>query len=278
MRNHTTKPSKGTSTGWNCFVPIGIFIFLYAFGILLPLKFTPQYHNYMSRVWNWTEILISLLSIYYIIKAGIFQWRQAVTALLPGAICLVSLFRDPRTADIIVTSICVTLSFYAACRLYELADAENPSTRTGLADSIRYFALGSVISVPLALLNVFYFSLSRPIHFENILCSAVFALKPALAEEVIFRFFLLAYARYLLHGKVEKQFSRIYIYALLVVPHALLHYPDLFVKAPGQAIVMCVLDGVLFGLTMALLMERKNLQMAAGMHWFIDFVRFAAGF
>ncbi|MCR2046781.1 hypothetical protein NSB25_05740 [Acetatifactor muris] len=41
---------------------------------------------------------------------------------------------------------------------------------------------------------------------------------------------------------------------------------------------MCVLDGVLFGLPMALLMERKNLQMAAGMHWLIDFVRFAGGF
>lgn len=37
-------------------------------------------------------------------------------------------------------------------------------------------------------------------------------------------------------------------------------------------------DSVLFGLPMALLMKRKNLQMAAGMHWFIDFVRFAGGF
>ena len=257
---------------------MGIFILLYAFGILLPLKFTPHYHNYMSRVWNWTEILISLLSIYYIIKTKIFLWRQAVAALLAGAICLVSLFRDPRTADIIVTSICVTLSFYAACRLYELADAENPSIHTGFAGGIRYFALGAVISVPLALLNVFYFSLSRPIYFGNVLRSAVFALKPALAEEVIFRFFLLAYARYLFHGKAEKRFSGIYIYTLLVVPHTLLHYPDLFVEAPGQAIVMCILDSVLLGLPMALLMKRKNLQMAAGMHWFIDFVRFVGGF
>lgn len=28
----------------------------------------------------------------------------------------------------------------------------------------------------------------------------------------------------------------------------------------------------------ALLVKKKNLQMAVGMHWFVDFVRFAAGF
>ena len=31
-------------------------------------------------------------------------------------------------------------------------------------------------------------------------------------------------------------------------------------------------------LPIALLMKKKNLQMAAGMHWFVDFVRFAVGF
>ena len=66
----------------------------------------------MPRIWNWTEIAILLLSVYYIIKAKISQWKQAAIALLLGMVCLVALFRDPRTADIIVTSICVMVSFY----------------------------------------------------------------------------------------------------------------------------------------------------------------------
>lgn len=103
------------------------------------------------------------------------------------------------------------VSFYAACRLYELADVENTSIHIGIAESIRYFGFGAVISIPLAFLNVFYFSLSRPIRVGNVLYSAVFALKPAIAEEVVFRFFLLAYACYLLQGKTEKRLSGIFI-------------------------------------------------------------------
>lgn len=232
----------------------------------------------MSRVWNWTEILVLLLAVYYIIKVKIFHWKQVVISLLLGAVCLVSLFHDSRTLDIIITSVCVMVSFYAANRLYELANVENVSIRIGIVQSIKFFGLGAVISIPLAVLNVLYFSLSHQINIGNVLSSAIFALKPAIAEEVVFRFFLLAYAYYLFHGKAETRFKNILIYILLVVPHELLHYPDLFVKSPGLAIVMCILSAVLFNLPMALLMKRKNLQMAIGMHWFIDFARFVTGY
>ncbi len=255
----------------------GAFILIYVVGIALPLKITPHYHNYMSRIWNWTEVMIFLLAVYYIIKTRIFHWRQAVIALLLGAVCLVSLFRDPRTADIIFTSVCTVAAFYAACRLFELAHVENASIHSSITGSIRYFGLGAIISIPLAFLNVLYFSLTQQIRIGNVLNSAIFALKPAIAEEVIFHFFLLAYTYYIFSGKEEKKL-KVYIYAILIFPHELLHYPDLFLTSPIMAIMMCILNGVFFGLPMALLMKKKNLQMAAGMHWFVDFVRFAAGF
>lgn len=244
----------------------------------MPLEVTPHYHNCMSRIWSWTEILILLLAIYYIVRTKIFQWKQAVIALLLGLVCLISLFRDPRTADIIVMSLCVAAAFYAACRLYELADMENISIHTGIVGSIRYFGLGAVVSIPLAVLNVLYFSLSRQISVRNVFSSAVFALKPAIAEEVVFRFFFLSYAYYSLQGKTEKRSFNVYIYILLIIPHELLHYPDLFIESPGWAVAMSIVGSIVFGLPMALLMKKKNLQMAIGMHWFIDFVRFASGF
>lgn len=300
MGSYIKKSEKQIPAGWKCLMPIMFFLVLYMVGTILPLEMTPHYHNYMSRVWNWTEIVIMVLSIYYIFKAKIFHWRQAAAAVLIGGVCLVSLFRDPRTADIIVTSVCVMVSFYAGCRLYELADRDNASIHTGIAGSIGYFGLGAVISIPLAALNLLYYSFSRAfsrgmreidmlawifdqwdkhlINVDDVLKSAVYALKPAIAEEVIFRFFLLAYAYYILRGKGEKPLSNIYIYILLIIPHELLHYPDVFVESPGWAIVMCLLGSVPFGIPMAMLMKRKNLQMAMGMHWFIDFARFSAGF
>lgn len=278
MRNHIAKIYKEYSNSWRYFISFGIFILLYVIGVMLPLDVTPHYHNFMSRIWNWTEILIILLGVYYIIRVGSFQWKQAVIAFFLGIICLVSLFRDNRTTDILITSVCVMVTFYAACMLYKLMDIENTSINAGITGSIKYFGLGAVISTPLAILNILYFSLSRHINVRNIPGSAIFALKPAIAEEVIFHFFLLAYANYLLRGKADTRFKNLLIYILLLIPHKMLHYPDMFIKSPGLAVVMCILNGVLFGFPMVLLMKKKNLQMAIGMHWFIDFTRFAAGF
>ncbi len=278
MKKHVVKLAEEYSAGRMLYIFFGIFILFYIIGIVLPLEVTPHYYNFMSRVWNWTEILILLLAVYYIAKTKNFQWKQAVIALFLGSVCMVSLFRDPRTADSIVTSLCVMAAFYAACRLYELADVENISIHISIAGSIRYFVLGAVIAIPLAVLNVLYYSLSRQISIRNVFSSAVFALKPAIAEEVVFRFFFLSYAYYLLRRKTKKRFFNMCIYILLVIPHELLHYPDLFIESPGWAVVMSILGSVLFGLPMALLMKKKNLQMAIGMHWFIDFVRFFAGF
>ena len=278
MKCRYVKLFKKYSVDCKYFIFWCMFILLYVIGIIIPLEITPHYHNFQSRVWNWTEILILLLAVYYIIRAKSFQWKQAVIALLLGAICLFSLFRDPRTVDIIVTSVCVIVTFYAACRLYELADIENVSIHIGIVKSIQYFGLGAVKSIPLAVLNVLYFSLSRQINMRNMLSSAVFALKPAIAEEVVFRFFLLSYVYYLFRGKAETRLKNVLIYILLIIPHELLHYPDLFVESPGWAVVMSIAGSIVFGLPMALLMKKKNLQMAIGMHWFIDFARFVAGF
>lgn len=278
MRNRIAKIYKEYSDSRKYFISFGIFILLYVIGIMLPLDVTPHYHNFMSRIWNWTEILIILLAVYYIIRVGSFQWKQAAIAFFLGIICLVSLFRDNRTADILITSVCVMVTFYAACMLYKLMDMENTSINAGITGSIKYFGLGAVISTPLAILNILYFSLSRCINVRNIPGSAIFALKPAIAEEVIFHFFLLAYVNYLLRGKADTRFKNLLIYILLIIPHEMLHYPDMFIKSPGLAVIMCTLNGILFGFPMALLMKKKNLQMAIGMHWFIDFTRFAAGF
>ena len=77
MRNRIAKIYKEYSDSRKYFISFGIFILLYVIGIMLPLDVTPHYYNFMSRIWNWTEILIILLAVYYIIRVGSFQWKQA---------------------------------------------------------------------------------------------------------------------------------------------------------------------------------------------------------
>jgi hypothetical protein len=66
--------------------------------------------------------------------------------------------------------------------------------------------------------------------------------------------------------------------ALAVIPHSLLHLPDLFLENPGMALGLLAATSLLFGLPMAILQIRKNLESAIAFHWFIDFVRFLFGY
>lgn len=259
-------------------IPLAAFLLLFIVGISLPLQLTPHYGNYMSRIWNWTEILIALTATYYIIQSKTFHLKQVIKSILLGAVCLVALFRDPRYIDIIITSICVAVTYYGACRIFDSLDTENHSIDIGITGSMKYIILGAIISIPLAILNVLFFSLQGQITFGNFLYAAIFALKPAISEEIIFHYFLFALAYHLLHGKVSERFFTIYVYILLVVPHTLLHFPDMLLSSPMNAIVLFILQSIVFGFPMAFILKRKNLQMAVGMHWFVDFIRFAAGF
>lgn len=260
------------------YIPLIAFTILFMIGISIPLDYTPHYGNYMSRIWNWTEIFIALTALFYIIQSKTFHLKQAIISLLLGTVCLIALFRDPRYIEIIITSLCVAITFYGGCRIFEKIDRENATIHLGTLGGMKYFLLGAVVSIPLAVINVLFFAIQGQVQMENLLYSAVMALKPAISEEVIFRYFLMACSLRWLQGKVTKRFLSIYMYILMVLPHTLLHYPDMILSSPMNAILMIILNSVVFGFPMAYLMKRKNLQMAVGMHWFIDFARFAAGF
>ena len=49
---------NGANPGKLYFAFWGAFALLYIVGIALPLGVTPHYYNRMSRIWNWTEVLI----------------------------------------------------------------------------------------------------------------------------------------------------------------------------------------------------------------------------
>jgi membrane protease YdiL (CAAX protease family) len=62
------------------------------------------------------------------------------------------------------------------------------------------------------------------------------------------------------------------------VPHSLNHLPDLFLQNPWMGLFMLIATSLLFGLPMALLQLKRNLETAIAFHWFIDFMRFLFGF
>ena len=66
--------------------------------------------------------------------------------------------------------------------------------------------------------------------------------------------------------------------AMAVIPHSLLHLPDLFLDNPLMAAAMLVVTSLLFGLPMALLQVKRSFETAVIFHWLIDFIRFWFGY
>jgi len=139
--------------------------------------------------------------------------------------------------------------------------------------------LGILFALPLAALNNLYFYLnSGPVEFKSLLGSALEALSPAIHEEVIFRFFVLALVIYLLRFHLPDRWVMVIAVFLAVVPHSLNHLPELFQQNPVMGLLMLLATSLLFGLPMALLQIKKDLGSAIVFHWFIDFARFWMGF
>lgn len=83
---------------------------------------------------------------------------------------------------------------------------------------------------------------------------------------------------YLLRSSSSPRLVTLAALILAVVPHSLNHLPELFLENPLMGLVMLVATSLLFGLPMAVLQIKKNLETAIAFHWLIDFARFLFGF
>jgi hypothetical protein len=149
-----------------------------------------------------------------------------------------------------------------------------PATRL-----VRNIVLGIVVAIPLALINNLYFYATiGTLHMQDGWWSAFEALSPAIHEEIIFRFFVLAVCMELLRNSALPRLRLSAALFLAVVPHSLNHLPDVFLHDPVMGFVLLTATSLLFGLPMALLQITRSLETAIAFHWFIDFTRFLPGF
>lgn len=154
-----------------------------------------------------------------------------------------------------------------------------PAFQPPLAPVGKSILIGILLALPLAVINNLYFYANAGgFRIQNLFTSAFEALSPAIHEEVVFRFFLLALVLHLLKYSASPRLAMAIALFLSVVPHSLNHLPDLFLENPLMAWALLAATSLLFGLPMAILQIRRNLETAISFHWFIDFARFFFGF
>ncbi len=254
------------------------FAALYLLNFIVPLANS----NYTTRIWDWTELALAGGALVVIVA----RWRaiRRTPALFGAGLGLVSgisYFLDDRSLRGAVTEgVAVWLTFVAGTVLFQsLKENIVPAFQMPIKKIMRGLVFGILLAIPLAAVNNLFFYLQNGApQFQNLMLSAAEALSPGIHEEAVFRYFILAACFTLLRGSAQPRLAWIAAIAMAVVPHSLLHLPDLFLTNPWMAIGMLAATSLLFGLPMALLQVKRSYESAVAFHWFIDFARFFFGY
>ncbi len=265
--------------GWMgvCLIAIA-YLLLYGMNLWLPLVWS----NYTARIWDWSQMALTLVALLIlIVRRQNIPTGVLLLGLTLGTISGIShSLHSPDLSGSLKEGLGVWICLVAGAALFKDIRLDVvPALQSSWAHVARSMLIGVVLAIPLAVFNNLYFYMnSGSIQFTSWFSSAVEALSPAIHEEIIFRFFILALVYDMLKETPRSPWTTVAALVLAVVPHSLNHLPDLFLQNPSMAVVLLVATSLLFGLPMALLQIRRNLESAIAFHWFIDFARFLFGF
>jgi len=140
----------------------------------------------------------------------------------------------------------------------------------------RSLATGFLLGIPFALINLafFVFLYGQSLGVGDIVYGCVNALRPAIMEEVAYRLFFMGASMSLLVKHVPKATAVRSSVAMAVLFHSLPHVFELLPVNPLMALVTVLISSVLFGLPMAVLAYRRDIEAAISFHWTIDTIRF----
>lgn len=272
---------KSSIIGWL----IGLVFFIIVLIIYISsIKFTLSRNDglFQYRAWNWLEYLLGICSLIVIgIRLRKIKLITVVCGLFFAFICWISFFYRTRAIDTpIIDGLITFLAYIAGCSLIQEGNGVRSLVNEGeIKNTFKSLLYGAVVSIPFACINVAYFVITQgSIRFQNPLISGFLALQPGIGEEIIFRFFIINVASTILRNKLSQKHLLFVVAFLSVIPHSILHFPDLWLNNLPGAIFMLISTSLLFGLPNAYIQCTRNLESAMGFHWFTDFLRFFAGF
>jgi hypothetical protein len=267
------------AAGWLALASIGgFYALLFALNYALPL----DRFSYTSRIWDWSQAALAAgAGFTLVLHRRTVTGRSVLLGFVLAAVSAASRYaHNPSLSWSVQEGLAVWVCYTAGAALFKHREGAVVSAFQAPPVKILMSVLfGAAVALPLAALNNLFFHLeSGQVAFQNGFSSAFAALSPGVHEEVIYRFFVLAAALYLLRFSESRRWATAAAVVLAVVPHSLNHLPDLFLENPNMGLAMLAATSLLFGLPMAVLQLKRNLEAAIGFHWFIDFVRFWFGY
>jgi hypothetical protein len=228
--------------------------------------------------------VILLLAATLISLRLMLAWRRRLTrrlvalGLAAGALAAVANIPVTQSglAGVLFTLVTTPLIFIGGGLLLEHTGLAHVRLLEGqYIRGCKSFAWACVLALPAALLNIFGGAntsdawVSRWWH-------PLAAFAPGIAEEIAARLFLTTLCYALLRPTTNEHPRRAIVAAILLgaIVHSLAHLPTLSMLSPQGFSFLIV--GLLYGVPLALLFVKRDLEQAIGYHFFIDFIRFLA--
>lgn len=241
-----------------------IFLAIYIINLIVPQD---GLVSYTQRMWFLASTSIGLISLIILMKEKLPEKKTVIIGLVLGV--LAGLIRP-------FTGVITFLAFLASMRIFEKTNNQITVLKRPIALTI---FLGVVAGGVLGFINLLLAGGQTP-EFAPSFYALVVSLNPGISEEITFRLFLYAFSIYLLGDQIQNRKETIWLYVLMIVPHVLLHFPDMyFVDGTltldlGSLLIGPGILALLFGLPMTLLMVKRDLSAAMITHTLVDFIRF----
>jgi hypothetical protein len=260
----------------NVYLFFASFLIIFVLNLIIPISFF-KIPSYTSRMWLIFQIYVMIFAIFILIKEKLPRKNIIIVSLVLGVL---SVLHNPVVSVwTILTFMCTILTFMASSSIFQKSeDIIRLFVNFSKRDILKSVGIGIIAGVILAFINLLLAG-KQQMNFNININYFLLSLNPGIFEEVSFRLFMYAFCIYLLKGKANTKKEKIWCYIVMVLPHVLIHTPDMFFKngvfyLDGSILITIVMLSLIFGLPFALLQRKRDLSSAMIAHGLVDFLRF----
>ncbi|WP_150273871.1 type II CAAX prenyl endopeptidase Rce1 family protein [Paenibacillus tepidiphilus] len=228
-----------------------------------------------SRMWLLLSLCTVIISVLLLIKHKLPTKRQILFSVLFAAAVFVA-YINLSVFNMIETSILTLLASLAVFSTFNrFSEGKllflNSKNRRSVAVSL---LTGVTAGVLLGYVNLLIGGNASG-DFSPRLQYFTVALSPAIFEELAFRTLFYALCLTLLNGRIETKAQRLTVMFMMIMPHVLIHTPDIFINGGVMSgVVSTTVLALLFGLPFALLQQKRDIASAMLAHGIVDVIRF----
>jgi|LSQX01.2.fsa_nt_gb hypothetical protein len=260
--------NKSLKTIWIMFA-----IFIVLFSVNLAVKGIPAA---TQRMWLIMDIWTIILSIILLFKNKFPSRKGIISSAALGLLVSLSYIKI-GVFSLVLAVVVTVLSSLAVFSTFEKYSEKrlHVMSEKGKLSIVISIIRGLTVGIIWGAINYFLMLSSNEPKFSINIMNFLVALSPAVLEEIAMRTLFFAFCLNLLNGNIGNKSENFTCWFMMMVPHVLIHTPDIFINQGFVAgIISVVLYIAIFAFPFAFLQRKCDITSAMIAHGTVDVIRF----